>query len=100
MSVLASACTLLPVHYLLAKKESGQPVDEKSVGLPLGSLSEESVAISFGERAQSKVARRARSPFAHASSSHALRPRPKSSVGRTLTANPLCTTQRSATCSG
>eukprot|EP00962_Isochrysis_galbana_P056063 scaffold27882_cov122-Isochrysis_galbana.AAC.4 len=78
---------------------SGLHALEKSAGIPSGASSASISAISRFDSAQPKAAARSSRPSAQAppSSPHALTPRLKSEVGRTLMATPLWSAHRSAT---
>ena len=84
-----------------AKKESGHPVVENKVGFETGDVNASSSSISARVSAQLRAAACAR-PSAQAAvvSAHALRPSPKSAVGRIETAAPPWSAHRSATSSG
>ena len=83
---------------------SGQPADENNVGLSDGLVNVFNTSISLFDNSQLKLAARSWRPILHllllSSSRQVDVPNPKSIVGRTDTAAPVCNTHRSATASG
>ena len=82
-------------------KAPGHPAEENSVGLSSGLVMALSSDISLAESLKPNASALTLTPSAHLlPSRQALVPSPNSVVGRTLTAAPVCKTQRRATSSG